>query len=1111
MDYNSMVRSVFRYWELSRLRQQSRLRRPQLEALEAREVLAATILSVSPLDGTVLGSNSTSITVTYSNNVIGADNPNNYILRDSSGQRIALTGVTYSPITFQATFSVADINNGAPLPLETYTLFVRGDQILDAVDLTPLAQPSRIVASNSLLRDVNVVDVNGNGSLASPGNIPIAGQGNREAQPYALASGDLNGDGLDDLVVVNGGNDTLNIFYGRSGSQGVGFATTPDLTLLLPIGALNPIKDVQIADFNNDGKNDIVVMNNFFDSITVFTNISENTGSAAFSAPNTFSGIIDPRELAVADFDGDGFKDIAVVNALPFLGSYDVTIFQNDQNTIVNNFLPFNDFSVGNLFSGVQVPVSLAVGDFNNDGKPDLVVAGNGLRILFNNSTPGNLAFDAGPVLSNSSFTSVAALRVDGNNSVDIVAVRDDGNLVTFLNLSTPTPSFVQRATTTGTVSTAGRLKVGDLNGDGRDELVVTGGASADTASVISTTTRFGAANFLTLSGVVQVQSFNHGLVTGDRVVISGVSGQAGLNGAFTITRINDDVFSLNSYIGDGTAATPGVWALTRTISGASNTPGGPIVITSNNHRLTDGTRVTVSAVGGNTAANGTWTVRVLSTNTFELVGSVPNGNYTSGGSWVVAGPLGVTATATTQDGPIGLTLLDVNQDGNLDVATANTESNSVTLLPGDGQRGFLTPDEKNLTQANTTAVAYADLNNDGILDIVAISTNAANAASRVSVMLGNADGSFQDAVDYAPATGTTFSRLSNVIVADVTGDGRPDIVVTGRATAGNDGVAILRNNITTLTLLPSSFLLGSVIRTGDAPTDVVAADFNGDGIVDLAVSHNLPGGVANSTRRGVTYLQGTGAGNFAPGVQVAAAQGFAAVGLVAFDYNGDGKLDLAVVDNSTPGQVLLLRGLGNGQFRSAGLFETGLSTPTDLVAGDVNNDGLPDLIVSSGSTGQTTGGVSVLLNDNATTLRNGIRSAVQPGVALNNLAVGDLNSDGLLDVVVGARITGDDSINNVFALYGKGDGTFTAATGYLTGEFPTGTSNTFVALGETPMLRLTTFKTGGTEVITNLVTNPGFEQAALGGQQGNLTGWQTFKLLTGPTGGSAGGYGPQT
>jgi hypothetical protein len=85
------------------------------------------------------------------------------------------------------------------------------------------------------------------------------------------------------------------------------------------------------------------------------------------------------------------------------------------------------------------------------------------------------------------------------------------------------------------------------------------------------------------------------------------------------------------------------------TITGATNAA--PIVITSANHKLTTGTRVTISGVGGNTAANGSWTITSIDANTFSLTGSSGNGNYTSGGTWRVTGLYALAMTASEANG----------------------------------------------------------------------------------------------------------------------------------------------------------------------------------------------------------------------------------------------------------------------------------------------------------------------------------------------------------------------------------------------------------------------------------------------------------------------------
>lgn len=87
----------------------------------------------------------------------------------------------------------------------------------------------------------------------------------------------------------------------------------------------------------------------------------------------------------------------------------------------------------------------------------------------------------------------------------------------------------------------------------------------------------------------------------------------------------------------------------TGTVTGATNAS--PIVITSANHKLTTGMKVTVESVGGNTAANGTHTITVVNANSFSLDGSTGNGAYTSGGTWKATGLYNVSIAPTTNNG----------------------------------------------------------------------------------------------------------------------------------------------------------------------------------------------------------------------------------------------------------------------------------------------------------------------------------------------------------------------------------------------------------------------------------------------------------------------------
>jgi Flp pilus assembly secretin CpaC len=202
--------------------------------------------------------------------------------------------------------------------------------------------------------------------------------------------------------------------------------------------------------------------------------------------------------------------------------------------------------------------------------------------------------------------------------------------------------------------------------------------------------------------------------------------------------------------------------------------------------------------------------------------------------------------------------------------------------------------------------------------------------------------------------------------------------------------------------------------NVGHSPSAVVVGDFNGDGKLDLAV--------ANQGDNTVSILLGNGDGTFQ--AQSTFATGLGPDAIVAADFNGDGKLDLAVA-NLTDNGISILSGNGDGTFTHASTI-TGINTPVAMISGDFRNTGKTDLAVVD----QADGLVSVLLGNGDGTFANKIDTAV--GRSPTALANGDFNGDGQLDLAV----TNAGS-NNVSVLLGNGDGTFRKQITFGTGTAP--------------------------------------------------------------------------
>jgi hypothetical protein len=323
-----------------------------------------------------------------------------------------------------------------------------------------------------------------------------------------------------------------------------------------------------------------------------------------------------------------------------------------------------------------------------------------------------------------------------------------------------------------------------------------------------------------------------------------------------------------------------------------------------------------------------------------------------------------------------------------------------------------------------TTSVAVADLNGDRKPDLVVANcspTGSPNCAGEgsVAVFLGNGDGTFQPAATYDSGGGNTQS----VAVADVNGDGKPDLLV---ANEGSSTVGVLLGNGDGT--FQSAIIYGS---GGLYPQSIAVADVNGDGKPDLVVSNNCDIGCSPENGGVVGVLLGNGDGTFQPAVPYNSGGGFLDSVAVA-DVNGDGIPDL-VVANEANGTVGVLLGNGDGTFQQVVTYSSGGADPTSVVVADVNGDRKPDLLVAncsaSGGSGcideSVDGSVGVLLGNGDGTFQAAVAYDSGGSGALS-VAVADVNGDGKPDLLVANFCgTGCSSPGAVGVLLGKGHGIF--------------------------------------------------------------------------------------
>jgi len=342
--------------------------------------------------------------------------------------------------------------------------------------------------------------------------------------------------------------------------------------------------------------------------------------------------------------------------------------------------------------------------------------------------------------------------------------------------------------------------------------------------------------------------------------------------------------------------------------------------------------------------------------------------------------------------GPHAVASADLNADGKRDVIVTNQGSASVSVLlntTAAGAAPTFAAQVSLTTGSDPVAVAIADINGDGKPDLI-----VANAQSgSISVLLNTTTAGATTPTFAAQQTFTAGGYPFSVAAADLDGDGKPDIVI---ANAGSSGVSILRNT-TTAGATTASFAATQFVATGKEAAAVVVADIDSDGKPDLVVANytsNTTSVLLNTTAAGATTL------SF--GAQTALIGGSAPSAVAVADLNGDNKPDVVIVNSFDYTVSVLLNttaaGAAAASFTTQQTFLTGVG-PAAIAIADVDGDGRPDLIVSN----QGDATVSVLLNTMAA------NAAVPTFAARQNFTVGkdpvgviaaDVQNDGKADLI---------------------------------------------------------------------------------------------------------------
>lgn len=676
---------------------------------------------------------------------------------------------------------------------------------------------------------------------------------------------------------------------------------------------------------------------------------------------NTFNSAGDS---AIGDFNNDGKLDIAVQ--------------YNAQTTLAVQFGRgngvFGDPRVIDLNSS---GFSIVAGDFNNDGKIDLLTPS---KIFFGDGS-GNFPQSRLLVLGSNALTVVTG-DFNGDDKLDISGlVFSNGTLDVFFGDGEG--GFGTQTQVAFPGNNINNFEVSDVNGDGISDVIATFTGSNSVGVRFGSTNGFQTAVIYPIGGTGLVSLITSGDVDGDGdkdiYTYSNNSGSA----PFTVLLLNNGsgTFTVQPRVTDSAGDLSRLTLVDLNSDGKLDLVGNisrglfSIRIGNNSGVFTEFKLVpAVSGIGKiffeDFTGDGIRDLGMNSTavNSFEVLINDGTGNFGVDQKFVDDNLINDTAAA------------DFNEDGKLDIVTAS-DSAKVWVAFGNGN-GL-----GSLTSVNVSViprlVLTGDLNNDNHQDILAFMQN--NGLNRTAVIYGNGNGTFQPAIE---ATFPDFRNTGKPALLYIDSDPYIDLVVpsaaninrltvyqntaagsfvqrflidvgsnVGSVTAGDfnqDGrtdLAILAS-AAHIYLGNGSFTFSplSIFPVGQSNSHIITADFNADGILDLAASATQTG--ASGTPGKVDILMGVGKGGFSAPAEYVVGKGPKSMG--TGDFDGDGKMDLAVANQGNSGiddRISILFGDGQGLFPRLNNTIAAVS-PRGLVVSDFDSDGKPDIVTSDFSLG---------------------------------------------------------------------------------------------------------------------------------------------------------------